>query len=204
MKRWMVSLLVAIPAALATTVVASAKGGKPDAAARRGEYLVTVGGCHDCHSPKNMGPSGPEPDLTRALSGHPEGESITSVPKLGSGPWAYEVSPGLTAWAGPWGVSFAANLTPDPETGLGKWKAENFIEAMRTGRHMGRGRPILPPMPYFNYAKMTDADLRAVFAYLHTLKPIRNRVPDPLPPESAATAGSGAPATTGGTGTSGK
>ena len=68
-------------------------------------------------------------------------------PKL-SGPWAWSGAATNTAFAGPWGVSFTANLTPDDETGLGKWTAETFIAALRTGRHEGKGRPILPPMPY--------------------------------------------------------
>ena len=57
-----------------------------------------------------------------------------------------------TAWSGPWGVSFTANLTPDPETGLGRWTLRNFMDTIRSGRHMGRGRPILPPMPWTAYA----------------------------------------------------
>jgi hypothetical protein len=89
-----------------------------------------------------------------------------------------------TAFAGPWGVSFAANLTPDPETGLGKWTPEMFIATMKTGRHEGKGRPILPPMPYFVVAKLTDEDIRDLFAYLQSLPPVRNRVPAPVdPPE---------------------
>jgi hypothetical protein len=91
----------------------------------------------------------------------------------------------MTAFAGPWGVSFTANLTPDPETGLGKWTEETFVETIRTGRHEGRGRPILPPMPWENFKEATDEDLHAIFAYLKTLPPIRNRVPQPIdPPES--------------------
>ena len=88
-----------------------------------------------------------------------------------------------TAWSGPWGVSFAANLTPDPETGI--WREmteEQFIQALRTGRHLGQGRPILPPMPWPLYGKKTDEDLKAIYAYLQTIPPIRNKVPDPLPP----------------------
>jgi hypothetical protein len=82
-------------------------------------------------------------------------------------------------------VSFTANLTPDPETGLGKWTADTFIQAIRSGRHEGQGRPILPPMPYPQYRQATDEDLRAVFAYLQTLTPVRNQVPQPIdPPES--------------------
>ncbi|MFZ5663430.1 MAG: c-type cytochrome [Pseudomonadota bacterium] len=90
-----------------------------------------------------------------------------------------------TAWAGPWGVSYTANLTPDPDTGLGKWTVRNFIDTIRSGRHLGRGRPILPPMPIQMYRHMTDQDLEAIYTYLRTLPPIRNAVPEPQPPASA-------------------
>ena len=87
----------------------------------------------------------------------------------------------MTAWSGPWGVSFTANLTPDKETGLGKWTENTFIQTIRTGRHMGRGRPILPPMPYPMYKNFTDEDLKAIFSYLQSIPAIENRVPEPLP-----------------------
>jgi hypothetical protein len=87
----------------------------------------------------------------------------------------------FTAWAGPWGISFTANLTPD-STGLGNWTPEMFIAAIRTGKHAGVGRPILPPMPWPQYRNFTDEDLRAIFAYLHSLKPVHNVVPQPVPP----------------------
>jgi hypothetical protein len=91
-------------------------------------------------------------------------------------------NPTLTAWSGPWGISFAANLTPDQKTGMGMWTEEMFIKAMRTGKHMGMSRPILPPMPWQNVAAMTDGDLKAVFAYLRSIPPIVNLVPLPIPP----------------------
>jgi hypothetical protein len=91
-----------------------------------------------------------------------------------------------TAWSGPWGVSFTANLTPDPETGLGKWTLRNFVDTIRSGRHLGRGRPILPPMPIPMYKNMTDGDLEAVFAYLQTIPAVKNRVPEPLAPAQTA------------------
>ena len=104
---------------------------------------------------------------------------------LAEGPWVWAGAGTNTAFAGPWGVSFTANLTPDPETGLGKWTAETFIQTLRTGRHEGQGRPILPPMPYPMYKQATDEDLRSVFAFLQSIPPIRNRVPQPIdPPES--------------------
>jgi hypothetical protein len=85
-----------------------------------------------------------------------------------------------------WGISYAANLTPDRETGLGAWTEQNFVDTMRTGRHMGRGRPILPPMPWQMVKNLTDQDLKAVFAYLRTLPTVKNRVPQPTPPANPA------------------
>lgn len=149
----------------------------------RGAYLVTVGGCNDCHTPKLFTAAGPEPDKSRLLSGHPADAKLPPVPSgvIGPDQWGAIANNDLTAWAGPWGVSYAANLTPDA-TGLGSWTPEIFIQAMRTGKHVGVGRPILPPMPWMDYALMTDEDLRAVFAYLKSLPPISNAVPAPVPP----------------------
>jgi len=153
----------------------------------RGKYLVTIAACHDCHTPLKLGPSGPEPDMTRALSGHPESLVMPAAPTLPEGPWTSSFAATNTAWSGPWGVSFTANLTPDQETGLGRWTLRNFKDTIRSGRHLGRGRPILPPMPIPMYKQMTDADLEAVFAYLQTIPAISNRVPQPLPPSAPAT-----------------
>jgi len=150
----------------------------------RGKYLVTVGGCNDCHSPKVFTAIGPVPDSTRLLSGHPVTAALPEITQnvLGPDKWGALTSAHFTAWAGPWGVSFARNLTPDTATGIGSWTPEMFIKAMRTGKDMGEGRDILPPMPWPNFAQMTDQDLRAVFAYLRSLKPIENAVPDPISP----------------------
>jgi mono/diheme cytochrome c family protein len=132
----------------------------------RGEYIVSTSGCHDCHAPFVMGPNGPEPDMTRALSGHPA-DIVIDAPAALSPPWGAAANETNTAWSGPWGVSFTANLTPDPETGvLRGFSEEQFIQTIRTGRHQGQGRPILPPMPWPVYAQLTDQDLKAVFAYL--------------------------------------
>lgn len=147
----------------------------------RGGYIVSTAGCHDCHTPWHIGPKGPEPDMTRALSGHPQSMVLPAPPKP-VGPWIVSIAETNTAFAGPWGVSFTANLTPDRETGLGKWTERNFIETIRTGRHMGRGREVLPPMPIQVYRNLTDEDLKSVFAYLRSLPSIRNQVPEPLPP----------------------
>lgn len=149
----------------------------------RGKYLVTIGVCDDCHSPKIMTDKGPVPDESRRLSGHPHDMKVSEYP-AGVVPekWGAAGNDFFTAWAGPWGISFAANLTPDEKTGLGSWTPDMFRNAIRNGKHMGTGRPILPPMPWPNFREMTDDDLNAVFAYLRTLKPISNAVPDPVPP----------------------
>jgi hypothetical protein len=147
----------------------------------RGEYLVTFGSCHDCHTPFKPGPKGPEPDMTRALSGHPADVVMPPPPALDAA-WVFAGSGTNTAWTGPWGVSFTANLTSDKETGIGNWTEEMFVVALRTGRHEGRGRPILPPMPWRFVGSLSDEDLRAVFAYLQSTPPIRNKVPSPIDP----------------------
>ncbi|HVE48983.1 MAG TPA: diheme cytochrome c-553, partial [Casimicrobiaceae bacterium] len=144
---------------------APAKGKADPNKLARGKYLVTVAGCNDCHTPWKMGAKGPEPDMTRMLSGHSESDKLPPPPKP-EGPWIVSAAATNTAWSGPWGVSFTANLTPDAETGLGKWTQRNFTDTIRTGRHMGRGRQILPPMPIPMYKNFTDGDLEAIFSYL--------------------------------------
>ena len=153
-----------------------------------GKYLVNLGGCNDCHSPKVMTKMGPVPDTTRLLSGHPADEMLPPFdPSLVQpGKWVLTSGTDFTAWVGPWGVSYTANLTPDNETGLGNWTPELFIKALRTGKHMGVGRPILPPMPWPFIGKLKDQDLKSIFAYLHSLPAIHNKVPDPVPPNMLA------------------
>ncbi len=176
-------LLPIVLAVLARTAF-SAPPAPPGEAAKisHGRYLVTAMGCNDCHTPLKMGPGGPEPDMTRMLSGHPQSLVMPAAPQLPPGPWLMVASATNTAWAGPWGVSFTANLTPDKETGLGSWTEQEFVTALRSGRHRGRGRPILPPMPWQGIGTLTDDDLAAIWAYLRTIPPIVNRVPEPVPP----------------------
>ena len=157
---------------------AKASGAKDRVA--RGQYLVNAGVCTDCHTPWKPGPGGPAPDPTRLLSGHPEDLKLATPGNLPEG-WGRVMSETSTAFAGPWGISYAANLTPD-DTGMGVWTEDMFIKAMRSGKHMGTGRDILPPMPWPNYANLTDEDLRAIFAYLRSIPPISNVVPEPTPP----------------------
>jgi len=178
------SLACAMFASCTAAAKAETAGAPSQSAVARGKYLVTIVGCNDCHTPKKMGPHGPEADFTRALSGHPEGAKMPPPPKGGDA-WPIAVAPDLTAWSGPWGESFAANLTPDQNTGLGIWTEDMFVKAIRTGKHMGTSRPILPPMPWQEFAQMSDADLKAIYAYLRTIAPVVNHVPDPVPPAAA-------------------
>ena len=105
------------------------------------------------------------------------------------GPWIVASAATNTAHSGPWRITFTANLTPDVGTGLGSWSKDSFIQTIRTGRHMGRGRPILPPMPIPVYRNFSDDELGAIFAYLQTIPAIENKVPDPVPPAPAKSRG---------------
>lgn len=178
-------LVLAAAGVVALGVAAIPSSNNPAAQAKarvaRGEYLVTIGGCHDCHTPKKMGPEGPEPDMARKLSGHPESAQLPAPPQA-VGPWIASTNVDLTAWSGPWGISYTANLTPDENTGLGIWTEDMFVRALRTGRHMGTSRPILPPMPWQNFSRMSDEDLKSIYAYLRSIPPVKNRVPVPAPP----------------------
>lgn len=153
----------------------------------RGKYIVTTGGCGDCHSPKIMTPNGPMEDTTRFLAGFPEGDVLPplDLKTVAPGNW-YVTEKNLAAWVGPWGISYASNLTPDNETGIGGLSEEMFIKTLREGKFMGVGRPLLPPMPWQVIGQKTDEDLKAIYAYLRTLKPINNKVPDPVPPPKLA------------------
>jgi hypothetical protein len=148
----------------------------------KGEKLVTVLGCNDCHSPKVITTMGPAPDTLRLLSGHPADEQLA--------PYEKEIlksyvlfNMGSTAATGPWGTSFAANLTPD-QTGIGNWTEEQFVRAMKRGKWKGleNSRDLLPPMPWQSYSHMPDEDLKAIFIYLKSIKPVNNPVPMAIPP----------------------
>jgi mono/diheme cytochrome c family protein len=154
---------------------------------KRGEYLVTIGGCHDCHTPKQINAAGmPEPMMTSMLSGHPAEAPypLWKPEDLQMNNAIASTNTMLTAWAGPWGVSFGINLTPDNETGIGEWTEQAFMQAMRTGKHQGQpnARDILPPMPWQSIAQMTDEDLKAVWAYLRSVPAVKNQAPLPVPP----------------------
>ena len=178
--------MLPIVTAFALSLLPTSAAPKPETGdVARGAYLVRIIGCNDCHTPWKLGANGPEPDMTRMLSGHPESLRMPAAPALGEGAWTWAGSGSMTAFAGPWGVSFTANLTPDAETGLGRWTETMFRDAIRQGKHEGRGRPILPPMPAAAIAMATDEDLMAIFAYLKSIPPIKNRVPVPIEPPQA-------------------
>jgi mono/diheme cytochrome c family protein len=149
---------------------------------KRGEYLVGIMGCNDCHSPKVMGAQGPEPVAEQLLSGYPADRPLPTRNADALKDWVM-FNGDNTAAVGPWGVSFAANLTSDP-TGIGNWTEEQFKRALTQGKAKGlaTNRMLLPPMPWTNYRNIKDADLKAIFAYLKSTKPVANVVPAPIPP----------------------
>jgi Cytochrome c len=151
---------------------------------KRGEYLVQISGCNDCHSPKKPGPKGPELIPELMLSGYSSNTPLPQGEKNALAAGFAVFAPDLTAAAGPWGTSFSANLTPDTTTGIGSWTEEQFKKALTQGKFKGQdgGRQLLPPMPWFNYAKMTDEDVKAIFGYLKSIKPVTNAVRLPIQP----------------------
>lgn len=153
---------------------------------KRGGYLVAIGGCNDCHSPKMMTAQGPAPDASRLLSGYDSSrpfEGFDKATALSGKTVVFNIE--STAAAGPWGISYAANLTPD-DTGIGSWTFDQFRKAMKEGKWKGLDdtRPLLPPMPWQNFGDVADADLEAMFAYLKSLKPVNNPIPAPVPPDA--------------------
>lgn len=143
-----------------------------------GEHLVMLGGCNDCHTPKKMGAQGPEMDMTLMLSGHPEKMPPPPIDQKEAAAKGLGVTQTETAWVGPWGISYAGNLTPD-STGIGNWKEDQFINALRKGKYKGldSARGLLPPMPWQNSKFMSDDEIKAIFAYLKSIPPVKNIVP---------------------------
>jgi mono/diheme cytochrome c family protein len=131
----------------------------------RGEQLVMLGGCNDCHTPKLPGGRF---NVSRLLSGQPLGGPVPP-----DAPGAVTTNMHLTAWRGPWGVSLARNITPDNETGIGTWSLADFKRTIRTGVDP-KGQVLNPPMPIPTLQNLPDEDLEAIYNYLRTVKPIRN------------------------------
>jgi mono/diheme cytochrome c family protein len=144
----------AVSIALAATAAApAALAGKSQV--KRGQYLVTLGGCLDCHTPGYfLG----KPDMQRYLGGSDVGFYIPEM-----------------------GTFYGRNLTPDKETGLGTWSAKEIVIALQTGKRPD-GRVLAPVMPWRAFAKLSKADAYAIAAFLKSLPPIENRVPGPFGP----------------------
>lgn len=131
-----------------------------DARAERGKYLVTLGGCMDCHTPGYfLG----KPDMARLLGGSEVGFEL----------------PGL-------GVFYGPNLTPDKETGLGGWSEKQIVTTLQTGVRPD-GRELAPIMPWRAFANLTRDDAFAIAHYLKSLPAVTNKVPGPFGPSETPT-----------------
>ena len=155
-RRLAALLAVSIPILAACAQHEEVARGSP---VERGRYLVQLGGCNDCHTPGYfLG----KPDSDRYLGGSDVGFAV----------------PGLGVFVGP-------NLTPDPETGLGRWSEAEIVHALKTGERPD-GRILADIMPWRAFSKLDDADLRGIAAYLKTLRPVAHRVAGPLGPDQPA------------------
>jgi mono/diheme cytochrome c family protein len=163
MSRNMVDLALDIAFALAVAASLAALAPPANAASAqvaRGKYLVTLGGCNDCHTP---GSFFGKPDSARFLGGSEVGFEI---PELG--------------------VFYGPNLTPDKDTGLGSWTSAQIVTGIQTGKRPD-GRMLAPIMPWRAFAKLTKSDALAVAAFLKSLPPVKNQVPGPFGPSQTAT-----------------
>lgn len=173
-------------APVATAINETNKYGSFDSQVEWGEHLVTILDCNVCHTPKKMSEKGPVWDMDLMLSGRPADRPGLDINREEMESKGLTVTGDLTEWAGPWGVSYAGNLTPH-ETGIGSWSEEQFFLAMRKGKYKGLAatRTLLPPMPWESFSHMTDDEIKAIFVYLKSVKPIDNVVPEALPPMTA-------------------
>jgi mono/diheme cytochrome c family protein len=136
--------------ALLTAAGLGAASARAESPAARGRYLVGIMDCTGCHS-------------TGALTGKPEPATFLAGSDIG-----FQI-PGL-------GIFYPPNLTPDVQTGLGTWSEQEIATALRTGVRPD-GRELAPAMPWRSYASLSDADVRAVAAYLKTLPAVTHAVP---------------------------
>jgi mono/diheme cytochrome c family protein len=146
-------------AILASGIVVSSAATADEAVIQRGKYLVTISGCNDCHTP---GYFFGKPDMSRFLGGSDVGFEI----------------PGLGVFVGP-------NLTPDKDTGIGEWNAEQIVTAIQTGKRPD-GRILAPIMPWHAFAQLTADDAAAIAAFLQSIKPVNNPTPEPVGPGKKA------------------
>ncbi len=176
---------------VALALVTTACSAQTESSVKRGEKLVLLGGCNDCHTPKNFDEKlhAPVPDYAHMLAGHPTG---APDPEGTPGPHdSAVIGPTFTSFRLGFGTVYARNLTPDKDTGIGTWTADQFVSTMRTGHRQGTGRAMLPPMPWQNMAPMTDEELRAMFDYLQSIPAVANQVPDPKVPATMLASANG-------------
>ena len=173
-----------------TIAVATPGFGGFESQVKWGEHLVILGGCNDCHTPKKMGPQGPEDDMSQMLSGHPAQMPPANFDPKEAAKKGLIVTQTFTSWTGPWGTTYGVNLTSD-STGIGSWKEAQFVKALKEKKWMGldNTRPLMPPMSMMPATLMTEDELKAIFAYLQTTTPIHNIAPQaflfPPPPPAA-------------------
>jgi hypothetical protein len=162
-----------------------AQYGAHDSQVKWGEHLVKVGGCNDCHTPKKMGPNGPELDMSLMLSGHPAQMPPPDFDPKEAAKKNLIITQTFTSWTGPWGTTYAPNLTSD-STGIGNWKEEQFVKCLHEKKWMGldNTRPLMPPMSMMPVTEMSEDELKAIFAYLKTTPALKNVAPQAalLPP----------------------
>ncbi len=127
----------------------------------QGRYLVELIGCSVCHTD---GALIGEPRIDEWLAGSNVGIAY-------SNPMKYD-NPGIV---------FPGNLTPDPKTGIGRWSDDEIVSAIRHGLDR-QGNRLIQAMPWLIYEKISDADTRAIVAYLRSLPPVEHKVPDDVPP----------------------
>ena len=178
-KQWIIGMTIC--ASLISVLLCLNYAESQSDLVKRGKYLVdAAGACGQCHTPRK----GAEMDMSMYLAGHPANEAYPKFDMSMMRQGIFMVAaPTLAAFSMPFGTTFAANLTPDKETGLGEWTEKMFVDTMRTGHHQGNpsNRKLLPPMPIKNaYANLSDEDLKAMWAYLQTIKPVKNTVPAAL------------------------
>src|SRR6478735_2132989 len=161
-----------------STIVVGAGNGGFESKVKWGEHLVTIGGCNDCHTPKKMGPNGPENDMSLMLSGHPAQQPPPKFDAKEAAKNGLIITQTFTAWTGPWGITYAVNLTSD-STGIGMWKEDQFVKALKEKKWMGleNTRPLMPPMSMMPATEMSVDELKAIFAYLKSTPPINNVQP---------------------------
>lgn len=183
-----ISLIILLFCSLILSTYADTEKEKKDHALKveRGQILTVEHGCVFCHSPKVTEEDDLIPDPDKLFSGHPSDKKLPDIPAdiIGYDKWFGLYTTGFTAWGGPWGISYAANITPHKENGIGKWSEKDFINVIRLGIHSSFKRTLMPPMPWNEINRLSDEDLGAIFVYLQTVKPIDNKVPESVPMKS--------------------